>query len=181
MKDELSEKLKKEIVSLYVDKLLTEEQIYRRLLNRYDDNPSRGQIIRVIDDLPHDIKRKSISALCDKLSRKRKRLKILKRIRREEALEDEYHKVTVGINGVMQYNKNKHTNVRWHNDSRHNQNYVRVCGYCGCLFHPLLGWENSERHCSLYCTDMFMAEQAKTKLTKDRYTQSALANKMRGM
>ena len=181
MKDELSEKLKKEIVSLYVDKLLTEEQIYRRLLNRYDDNPSRGQIIRVIDDLPHDIKRKSISALCDKLSRKRKRLKILKRIRREEALEDEYHKVTVGINGVMQYNKNKHTNVRWHNDSRHNQNYVRVCGYCGCLFHPLLGWENSERHCSLYCTDMFMAEQAKTKLTKDRYTQSALANKIRGM
>lgn len=181
MKDELSEKLKKEIVSLYVDKLLTEEQIYRRLLNRYDDNPSRGQIIRVVDDLPHDIKRKSISALCDKLSRKRKRLKILKRIRREEALEDEYHKVTVGINGVMQYNKNKHTNVRWHNDSRHNQNYVRVCGYCGCLFHPLLGWENSERHCSLYCTDMFMAEQAKTKLTKDRYTQSALANKMRGM
>ena len=172
MKDELSEKLKKEIVSLYVDKLLTEEQIYRRLLNRYDDNPSRGQIIRVVDDLPHDIKRKSISALCDKLSRKRKRLKILKRIRRE---------VTVGINGVMQYNKNKHTNVRWHNDSRHNQNYVRVCGYCGCLFHPLLGWENSERHCSLYCTDMFMAEQAKTKLTKDRYTQSALANKMRGM
>ncbi len=181
MKDELSEKLKKEIVSLFVDKILTEEQIYRRLLNRYDDNPSRGQIIRVIDDLPHDIKRKSISALCDKLSRKRKRLKILKRIRREEALEDEYHKVTVGINGVMQYNKNKHTNVRWHNDSRHNQNYVRVCGYCGCLFHPLLGWENSERHCSLYCTDMFMAEQAKTKLTKDRYTQSALANKMRGM
>ena len=62
MKDELSEKIKKEIVSLYVDKLLTEEQIYRRLLNRYDDNPSRGQIIRVIDDLPHDIKRKSISA-----------------------------------------------------------------------------------------------------------------------
>ena len=181
MKDELSEKLKKEIVSLFVDKILTEEQIYRRLLNRYDDNPSRGQIIRVVDDLPHDIKRKSISALCDKLSRKRKRLKILKRIRREEALEDEYHKVTVGINGVMQYNKNKHTNVRWHNDSRHNQNYVRVCGYCGCLFHPLLGWENSERHCSLYCTDMFMAEQAKTKLTKDRYTQSALANKMRGM
>ena len=114
MKDELSEKIKKEIVSLYVDKLLTEEQIYRRLLNRYEDNPSRGQIIRVIDDLPHDIKRKSISALCDKLSRKRKRLKILKRIRREEALEDEYHKVTVGINGVMQYNKNKHTNVRWH-------------------------------------------------------------------
>ena len=181
MKDELSEKLKKEIVSLYVDKLLTEEQIYRRLLNRYDDNPSRGQIIRVVDDLPHDIKQKSILALCDKLSRKRKRLKILKRIRREEALEDEYHKVTVGINGVMQYNKNKHTNVRWHNDSRHNQNYVRVCGYCGCLFHPLLGWENSERHCSLYCTDMFMAEQAKTKLTKDRYTQSALANKIRGM
>ena len=54
MKDELSEKLKKEIVSLFVDKILTEEQIYRRLLNRYDDNPSRGQIIRVIDDLPHD-------------------------------------------------------------------------------------------------------------------------------
>lgn len=180
MKDELSEKLKKEIVSLFVDKILTEEQIYRRLL-RYEDNPSRGQIIRVIDELPHEIKRKSILALCDKMSRKRKRLKALKKIRREEALEDKYHKVTVGINGVMQYNKNKHTNVRWHNDSRHNQNYVRVCGYCGCLFHPLLGWENSERHCSLYCTDMFMAEQAKTKLTKDRYTQSALANKMRGM
>lgn len=180
MKDELSEKLKKEIVSLFVDKILTEEQIYRRLL-RYEDNPSRGQIIRVIDELPHEIKRKSMLALCDKMSRKRKRLKALKKIRREEALEDKYHKVTVGINGVMQYNKNKHTNVRWHNDSRHNQNYVRVCGYCGCLFHPLLGWENSERHCSLYCTDMFMAEQAKTKLTKDRYTQSALANKMRGM
>lgn len=180
MKDELSEKLKKEIVSLFVDKILTEEQIYRRLL-RYEDNPSRGQIIRVIDELPHEIKRKSMLALCDKLSRKRKRLKALKKIRNEEALEDKYHKVTVGINGVMQYNKNKHTNVRWHNDSRHNQNYVRICEYCGCLFHPLLGWENSERHCSLYCTDMFMAEQAKTKLTKDRYTQSALANKMRGM
>ena len=181
MRDELSEKLKKEIVSLFVDKILTEEQIYRKLLNRYEDNPSRGQIIRVIDELPHEIKRKSMLALCDKMSRKRKRLKALKKIRREEELEDKYHKVTVGINGVMQYNKNKHTNVRWHNDSRHNQNYVRICEYCGCLFHPLFGWENSERHCSLYCTDMFMAEQAKNKLAKDRYTQSALANKIRGM
>ena len=181
MKDELSGKLKKEIVSLYVDKLLTEEQIYRRLLNRYDDNPSRGQIIRVIDELPHEIKRKSMLALCDKMSRKRKRLKALKKIRREEALEDKYHKVTVGINGVMQYNKNKHTNVRWHGNKRHNQDYVRVCQQCGCLFHPLLGWENSERHCSLYCTDMSLPEQVVSELSRDRYIQSALANKMRGM
>lgn len=181
MKDELSEKLKKEIVSLFVNKILTEEQIYRRLLNRYEDNPSRGQIIRVIDELPHEIKRKSMLALCDKMSRKRKRLKALKKIRREEALEDKYHKVTVGINGVMKYNKNKHTNVRWHNDSRHNQNYVRICEYCGCLFHPLFGWENSERHCSLYCTDMSLSEQAKSEQARDRYIQSALANKMRGM
>lgn len=180
MKDELSEKLKKEIASLYVDKLLTEEQIYRRLLNRYEDNPSRGEIIRVIDELPHDVKRKAIVALCEKIDRKKRRRKRLQKIRQEEILEDKNHKVVVGINGVMQYNKNKHTNVRWHGNKRHNQNYVRTCQYCGCLFHPLLGWENSERHCSLYCTDMSMSEQAGTKLSRDRYIHSALSNKIRG-
>ena len=181
MKDELSGKLKKEIVSLYVDKLLTEEQIYRRLLNRYEDNPSRGQIIRVIDELPHDVKRKAMLALYEKVDRKKRRRNRLQKIRQEEILEDKNHKVTVGINGVMQYNKNKHTNVRWHGNKRHNQDYVRVCQQCGCLFHPLLGWENSERHCSLYCTDMSLSEQAGSELSRDRYIQSALANKIRGM
>lgn len=52
---------------------------------------------------------------------------------------------------VVDYNPEVHGIPLWHGEPGHNQNVVKRCFVCGCLFHPYNGWEKEEVYCSFSC------------------------------
>lgn len=133
------------IEELYSVRAVPEYKISRVLKDEFGINLSTAKVQRVIFRFSAEVRRKRKAVQKERLSKARR--KALEKYGKENKAWSKKLKNPV----VVDYNPEVHGIPLWHGEPGHNQNVVKKCTVCGCLFHPYSGWEKDEVYCSFSC------------------------------
>ena len=143
--NDVTDEERRVIEELYSVRAVPEHKISRVLKNEFGISLSTAKVQRVIFRFSAEVRRKRKVVQKERLSKARRRA--LEKYGKENKAWAKKLKNPV----VVDYNPEVHGIPLWYGEPGHNQNVVKRCFVCGCIFHPYTGWEKDEVYCSFSC------------------------------